>query len=77
MRVEHALCERTGFEQREAEQHCIAHARPDGVADVVADRDIADQGSVYRRSMPYRQLDPRSANRPHADLRRFPYPVYR
>ena len=46
MCVEDALGKGTGFEQREAEQHRISHARPDRIADVAADGDILHQHSI-------------------------------
>ena len=44
--MEDALGEGTGFEQREAEQHRISHARPDRIADVAADGDLLHQHSI-------------------------------
>ena len=46
MCVEDALGKGTGFEQREAEQHCISHASPDRIADVAADGDVLHQHGI-------------------------------
>ena len=46
----HALCEAPGFEQRKTQQHRVAHARPDGLADVCAGGDAPYQHGVDRNA---------------------------
>ena len=47
---EDRFCHRTGPEQGEAQQYRVAHASPDGVADVRADGNVLHKGSIDRHA---------------------------
>ena len=46
MGIEDGTGHAAGFEQSKTEQHCIAHARPDGVGNVAVQRNVLNQSGV-------------------------------
>jgi len=46
MGIEDGLCKAAGFEQAEAKKHRVAHAGPDGAADVRSNGNALNQHSV-------------------------------
>ncbi len=50
MRIEDGFCEASGLEKRKAQQHRVAHTRPDCLADVRAHADAFYQNSVNRHA---------------------------
>ena len=48
--IEYGAGKAAGFEQAEAEQHCVAHAGPDGVADLPGYGDVLHQHGVDRHA---------------------------
>ena len=50
MCVENGFCEASGLKERKAQQHRVAHARPDCFADIRAHADAFYQNGVYRHA---------------------------
>ena len=46
MRVEDGFCKASGLKKSETQQHCVAHARPDRLADIRAHADAFYQNGV-------------------------------
>lgn len=50
MRVEYGFCKTSGLKKREAQQHRVAHARPDRLADIRAHADALYQNGINRHA---------------------------
>ena len=50
MRIEDGFCEASGLKERKAQQHRVAHARPDCFADIRAHADAFYKNSVIRHA---------------------------
>ena len=46
MGAEQSLCHTSGLEECEAQQRCVAHARPDGHADVIVRGNVLHQNRI-------------------------------